>query len=29
VVDFHEGKMRRLQSYGDTRDALEAAELRE
>jgi ketosteroid isomerase-like protein len=29
VVDFTEGKMRRLQSYGDTREALEAAGLRE
>jgi ketosteroid isomerase-like protein len=29
VVDFHEGKMRRLQSYGDKSDALEAAGLSE
>jgi ketosteroid isomerase-like protein len=29
VVDFHEGKIRRLQSYGDTSEALEAAGLSE
>jgi ketosteroid isomerase-like protein len=29
VVGFHEGKMRRVQSYGDTSDALEAAGLSE
>jgi hypothetical protein len=29
VADFHQGKMRRLQSYGDATDALEAAGLRE
>jgi ketosteroid isomerase-like protein len=29
VVDFHEGKLRRTQSYGDRSEALEAAGLRE
>jgi ketosteroid isomerase-like protein len=29
VVDFHEGKLRRTQSYGDRNAALEAAGLRE
>jgi ketosteroid isomerase-like protein len=29
VADFHQGKVSRLQSYGDTTDALQAAGLRE